>query len=150
MVTFVGQQEDLINAIKSLIELDYDAIKAYESATHRLQNDDYIETLNGFKSDHARHVKELSSYLTQHHQTPPHEADVKSVLTQGKVVIAGLINDEAILKAMLSNEEDTNTAYERICSRSDLPDDLLEILKRGLEDEKKHYNWIKQTLNNNT
>ena len=38
---------------------------------------------------------------------------MKALLTKGKVVIAGLMGDEAILQAMRTNEADTNTAYER-------------------------------------
>ena len=36
----------------------------------------------------------------------------KSYLTQGKVILANLIGDLTILRAMRSNEIDTNTAYE--------------------------------------
>ena len=46
-------------------------------------------------------------------RTPPKEGDMKALLTKGKVVIAGLMGDEAILQAMRTNEADTNTAYER-------------------------------------
>jgi hypothetical protein len=48
------------------------------------------------------------------------------------------MGDTAILAAMVSNEEDTNTAYERINSRTDKWSDAEEIIKRGLEDERRH------------
>jgi hypothetical protein len=43
-------------------------------------------------------------------RTPPKEGDMKALLTKGKVVIAGLMGDAAILQAMRTNEADTNTA----------------------------------------
>jgi hypothetical protein len=46
-------------------------------------------------------------------RNPPKEGDMKSILTKGKVVMAGLIGDKAIFEAMRMNEADTNTAYER-------------------------------------
>lgn len=146
MVTFVGQQDDIIDAVQSLVELDYDAIQAYDAAIDLLENENYKHAMKGFKSDHERHVKELGEYLQHHHEKVPDTADFKACLTEGKIVIAGLLNDNAILKAMQSNEEDTNTAYKRMYDRNDLTENLRIILKRGLDDERRHYAWIKETL----
>ncbi|MGN6670680.1 MAG: DUF2383 domain-containing protein [Candidatus Nucleicultricaceae bacterium] len=147
MVTLVGQQDNIIEAVQSLIELDYDAIQAYEAAINRLENENYKRAMSEFKTDHERHIKELGEYLRSNHEEVPHESDFKGLLAQGKVIIAGLVNDNAILKAMKSNEEDTNTAYERMCNHAGLTSALKDILKRGLEDERNHYNWIEKTLN---
>lgn len=146
MATFVGQQDNIIDAIKSLMELDLDAIEAYEAAVNRLENGAYKAAMKEFKSDHERHVQELKQYLENNNEEAPTQADIKSLLTQGKVAIASLISDNAILKAMQSNEEDTNTAYERTFNRRDVSDELFDILKRGLEDEQRHYRWIDNTL----
>jgi hypothetical protein len=59
------------------------------------------------------HITELGDILSSMGRTPPKEGDMKALLTKGKVVIAGLMGDEAILQAMRTNEADTNTAYER-------------------------------------
>ena len=40
---------------------------------------------------------------------------MKAILTQGKVVLADMFGDSAILKAMKTNEDDTVTAYDRAC-----------------------------------
>jgi hypothetical protein len=60
-----------------------------------------------------RHITELGDILSSMGRTPPKEGDMKALLTKGKVVIAGLMGDEAILQAMRTNEADTNTACER-------------------------------------
>ena len=59
------------------------------------------------------HITELGDILSSMGRTPPKEGDMKALLTKGKVVIAGLMGDEAILQTMRTNEADTNTAYER-------------------------------------
>lgn len=55
--------------------------------------------------------------------------------------------DKAILQAMLSNEEDTNTAYERLNNHTDKWDDAEKILEQGFKDEQKHKKWIENQLN---
>ncbi len=49
-------------------------------------------------------------------------------LHKGKVVLANLMGDEAILSAMLSNEEDTNTAYKKMNERTDIWDEAIDVL----------------------
>lgn len=146
MVTLVGTQNKLAEAVQSLIELDYDAVEAYQAAINRLENKDYQSKLESFCLDHERHIKELTSVLEAHEVTPPSAPSAKQWLTKGKVVLANLLGDEAILKAMLSNEEDTNHAYEKMTARSDLWEDIKDILKRGLEDEHKHRKWLESTI----
>ena len=57
-----------------------------------------------FKRDHLRHITELGDILSPMGRTPPKEGDMKALLTKGKVVIAGLMGDEAILRVMRTNE----------------------------------------------
>jgi hypothetical protein len=55
------------------------------------------------------------------------------------------MGDEAILQAVRTNEADTNTAYERAVKFSGLPSNTQDVLQRGLEDERRHCEWILQT-----
>ena len=79
------------------------------------------EAFSAFKDDHQRHVAELGAIVRQEGDTPPSKGDMKRLLTEGKVVLAALAGDKAILRAMKSNEDDTNAAYERATGRTDLP-----------------------------
>lgn len=144
MTTFVGSQKHFIDAIKSLLELDYDAVKAYEAAINRIENTSYKAKLSEFKKDHERHIKELSDLIEKHKETPPTGPSAKQLLTKGKVVFANLLGDQAILKAMLDNEEDTTEAYQTMVDRSDQWEDSKEILQHGSQDEKKHKAWLTQ------
>jgi rubrerythrin len=146
MVTTVGLENDFTTAIKDLIELDYDAIAAYDAALSRLDNEDYKSFLTSFKEDHERHITELSSFLTHKGEEVPTGPSAKSYLTQGKVILANLIGDETILRAMRSNEIDTNTAYGRINNYKEIPPEIREPLKRGLHDERRHLEWLEAAL----
>ena len=142
MVTTVGTESTLEDLLEDLIALDYDAADAYQAAIDRLESASFKQRLAEFKRDHLRHVTELSEILSRMGRTPPKEGDMKSLLTKGKVVMAGLIGDKAILEAMRTNEADTNTAYERAVNFQGLPSNTREVLQHGLEDERRHCEWI--------
>jgi rubrerythrin len=146
MVTMTGTQTYFQDALKDLVELDYDAVEAYDAAIDRLENEKYKEKLTEFKQDHSRHIRELSEILRKHGDAPPTSPSAKQWLTKGKVIIANLVGDTTILRAMLSNEEDTNTAYDRIDQRTDKWPDAAPIIQRGREDEHKHKSWLEKTL----
>ena len=146
MTTTVGTENTLESLLEDLIQLDYDASDAYQAAIDRLENSSFRSALAEFKRDHLRHITELGDILSSTGRTPPKEGDMKALLTKGKVVIAGLMGDESILQAMRTNEADTNTAYERAVKFKGLQANTRDVLERGLEDERRHCEWILETL----
>jgi rubrerythrin len=146
MTTLVGTQTSFIDAIQALVELDYDAIEAYQTAINRLESNMYKAQLTQFKEDHERHVSELSVALRQKGEKVPTGPGLKQLLTQGKVILATLAGDKAILRAMLSNEGDTNTAYQRMSEREDILPEFEIIVRSGLEDERRHKAWLESVI----
>ncbi len=146
MATMVGKQKDIADLLNALIELDFDAVDAYEVAIDRIDDDGDKATFASFRDDHERHTRELQPFVTELGEKPAEKADIKSVLTKGKVVLASLIGDKAILVAMKTNEDDTNTAYDRAVSRDDVPSHIKEVLMRNREDERRHRAYIEQRL----
>ena len=146
MATLVGTQKALSSMLNQLIELDFDTIEAYQAAMDRLESPNDRTQLQWFLADHERHVRELSVLVRQLGETPSEEADMKQVLTKGKVVIASLLGDRAVLSAMKSNEDDTNTAYERAVRRNDLPLRIRNVLERNLDDERRHRAWFEARI----
>ncbi len=149
MVTNVGKQNKFIDAIKELIELDYDAVDTYKLAIEKLENLEYKDKFYEFKADHNQHIKQLSAFLARSNEIAPTKPDnTKDLLMKAKVKGASLMGDESILKAMLSNEEDTVTAYERMNQRVNESSDqkIARIIADGWEDEKRHKTWIKTAL----
>jgi uncharacterized protein (TIGR02284 family) len=146
MVTTVGTEAKLEDLLSDLIQLDHDAAIAYQAAIDRVENSGLRATLSQFRQDHLRHIDEMGEELSALGRTPPREGDMKSLLTKGKVVIGGLIGDKAILQAMKTNEDDTNTAYERAVGHKDATAGTRAALERGLGDERRHREWMVRTI----
>lgn len=140
-------KDEVISNLNDLIELDYDAIEAYQAAINRLESTQYKTSLREFMGDHKRHIKELSSLVSGEGGTPAKEADAKKFLTKGKVILANLAGDDAILKAMKANEEVTNITYEKAVEKG-YPDNIQTVLKKALADERRHKEWLVKTLEN--
>lgn len=146
MSTLVGTQSTFHEALYALCELDYDAVEAYKAAINRLENDKYKQKLSEFMNDHLQHVEAINRVLNKHECETPQGPDFKKYLTQGKIILANLVGDDMILQAMLTNELDTNTAYERLVHFIPQWDDAQPILSKGLDDEKKHKIWFEDIL----
>jgi uncharacterized protein (TIGR02284 family) len=139
-------QKDLPSLLDALLELDFDAIEAYRAAIARLGDSDDRAQLATFMADHERHTRDLRPLVVALGKQPSTGADIKQLLTKGKVIIASLVGDKAILMAMKTNEDDTNTAYERAMARDDLTPDVRVVIERNLGDERKHRAWIEARL----
>ena len=146
MVTTIGLQSNFIDALKELVQLGYDVVVAYEIAINRLNAPEYKTSLQNFKEDHEYHVKVFSNYLATNGEIPPAVPRIKSLLKQGKVVLANLLGDRTILRTMKSNEQDTNKAYERLNNYENIPVEIKNCIKKALEDERRHAAWLDNAL----
>ena len=142
MVTTVGTESTLNGLVESLLLLEHDAIAAYDQTIARLENADYKQTVASFKSDHDRHVQELTRLASAIGATAHQEGDMKQMLTTGKIALASLIGDRAILGAMRTNEEDTVTAYERAVQHAEVTPEARTIFERAHADELRHREWM--------
>ncbi len=146
MVTTVGTESTLDALLRDLVQLDHDAADAYQAAIDRLETASFRSTLAEFKQDHLRHIEELGEILREMGQEPPKEGDMKSMLTTGKVKLGSLLGDKAIIQAMKTNEDDTNTAYDRATNFKDAPAQVHATLERNCGDERRHRDWMVETL----
>lgn len=146
----IGKEPQLVDALKNLIALDFDAISAYQAAVDRLEYQAYRHALREFLADHFRHTQQLTTVVQELGGIAPTHADAKIFLTKGKVLLGQIGGDRGILMAMRSNEGDTNSAYENACARSDIPAHVMPILQRALADERRHRAWIDRMLSPTT
>src|SRR3954447_5696660 len=142
MVTTVGTESTLSGLVENLLLLEHDAIAAYEQTIERLENPSYKQQIAAFKTDHDRHVQELTQLATEVGARPYREGDAKQILTTGKVALASIIGDSTILQAMRSNEEDTVTAYERASRHTEATAQARAIFERAHADELRHREWM--------
>ena len=146
MATMVRSEKDIVSLLNDLIALDFDAIEAYDAAIARLSDTNDKDQLQRFLGDHLRHTVELAEHVAKYGYQPVTKADIKRVLIKGKVVLAGLSGDSAVLGAMKSNEDDTNKAYERAVNQQGLPESVRSVLTRNLSDERRHRSWLEQRI----
>ncbi|HEX8903423.1 MAG TPA: DUF2383 domain-containing protein, partial [Longimicrobiaceae bacterium] len=60
----------LIAELNDLLRLDHDAIGAYTIAIENFESVTYRDTLEGFRRDHERHVRELTGLVRAAGGTP--------------------------------------------------------------------------------
>ncbi|MFN4062194.1 MAG: DUF2383 domain-containing protein [Paracoccus hibiscisoli] len=145
MATTVGTEDTITDLVTNLILLERDAIAAYESTISRLSDPALSQQVAAFREDHLQHLDVLTEIAAETGADAPLEGDMKQMLTTGKVALASLMGDSAILKAMRTNEEDTVTAYERASDHPDALPKTLAFFQKALADERRHRDWMERT-----
>jgi rubrerythrin len=142
MPTTVGTETTAVDLIKNLLILEHDAIAAYDSTIERLESAEYRQQIETFRRDHEEHVQELGRIADTMGIDKPMEGDMKQWLTTGKVALADLAGDNAILKAMKTNEDDTVAAYQQALDNDITGAELRPLMEKGLADERRHRAWM--------
>jgi rubrerythrin len=145
MVTMVGNEGNIEKLVKDLLYLEHDAIAAYDSCIERLDDKTLSANIAEFKQDHLQHVVVLNEMARELGIEAPTEGDMKQMLTTGKIALADLMGDSAILKAMKTNEDDTVTAYERASRHEDAIPKSKAFFMKAHEDELRHRAWMETT-----
>lgn len=138
--------QEIGDELKRLVQLDVDAVLAYDRAISAIDESPIATTLAGFKLDHQRHVLELSQALLGLGITPPEaKPDLKGSILGGLTAVRSRLGSEQLLQAMKSNEQLTNSSYASAVAKP-FPDELLEVVRRGYADEQRHLAWIERQL----
>jgi uncharacterized protein (TIGR02284 family) len=141
-------RHETISTLNELIQLDIDAVHAYEQAIDRIDMRQIAEDLERFKGDHQRHIRELSAAVRQLGADPPERSpDLKGYLIEGFTALRSMTGTEGALKAMRTNEKITNKNYDKALSQ-DLPADVAAIVRRNRDDERRHLEYIENALSN--
>lgn len=146
MTTLVGTQSNFIDALKELLELEYVAVETYTAAIDRLNTQKYRDKLLQFKGDHERHIEEVVSLLEKEGEKVNRGPGGKQIFTIGKISISSLLGDKAILSAMSGVEDDTVAAYEKMNQHPGKLASANDIMKRALQDERKHKQWVQSAV----
>ncbi|MGF9694135.1 MULTISPECIES: DUF2383 domain-containing protein [unclassified Rhizobium] len=145
MVTMVGNESSIEKLVTNLIYLERDAIAAYESCIERLDDKQLSSQIAAFRQDHLQHLDVLNEMARELGAEAPTEGDMKQMLTTGKIALADMLGDAAILKAMKTNEDDTVTAYERASQHQDAIPKSKAFFEKALHDEQRHRAWMDST-----
>jgi rubrerythrin len=136
----------LISQLNNLLKLDHNAINAYTVAIDRLENESYAETIRRFRTDHERHVFELTHLVRVHHgvpvELPQAPARTASPAPQGTGPSG---DDVGLLVSFRANERHSRDKY-RAAAQRDVPEDVRAMLQRAADDEARHYGWVTGVL----
>lgn len=140
--------KEIADRLKSLCQLDIDAIHAYKKANEHIDVAGIKKTISQFQSDHERHVSTLSDMIRNYGGEPPEfSKDFKGFLLQAFASIRSVTGTEGALNALQGGEKMTTNAYSDAVSQ-DFPPMVLVLLRRNYEDERRHLNYIEQSINN--
>ncbi len=127
-----------IELLNDLIQLDFDAVKAYEQAIEKIEDDAARLDLVSFQADHRRHIAELSQTVRMMGGSPERAGrDLKGVLLEGLTALRSVTGTLGALRAMRMNERLTNRSYERAVEAK-LPSAAHDVVLRNCDDERRH------------
>jgi len=140
--------QNVIKKLAKLVQLDIDAVHAYEQALKNIDDTPIFNQIKNFQNDHLRHVDELNIEITKLGGQPlEFTKDFKGYLIEGFTSLRSITGTEGALKAMKMNEILTNKTYEYATNDADYSSDIKELLEKNYADEQRHLQYIENAIN---
>jgi rubrerythrin len=142
-----GAAPEVVDGLNDLLQLDHDAIGAYDVAIEKLQDRDHANQILGFRRDHERHIQELNGLITALGGTPKNHPHATGPLKQALQSLGGMAGDRGVLVSFRQNELQARSKYEMYAARANQwPADVKRAIDRNALDEERHYRWVADTL----
>jgi hypothetical protein len=129
--------------MNELLAIDLDAVEAYASAILRLESASDREQLARFLEEQRHHASALSELLEASGVAPCRAGDLTSVLTRARLLLGSLIGDQAILRVMRVNEDESDAAYRHALP---VPLPFEALVHRQLEALRHRRGWYVRRL----
>lgn len=138
---------EIVTALNDLLQLDHDAVGAYEIAVEHLENRSWALQIESFKREHERHIRDLNDLILRLGGTPSNEPHASAPLKEGIQRISAAGGDRALLAAWRTNELYSMTKYESYVQRPlAWSSEARRVLERNALDEERHYRWAVTVL----
>jgi rubrerythrin len=138
---------EILEGLNDLLQLDHDAVGAYQIAMEKLQDRDHADQIAGFRRDHERHIRELNELIADLGGTPknhPHATGPFKLALQSLGALAG---DKGVLMAFRANELQVRAKYDSYASRANQwPTSIKRIIDACALDEERHFSWVSRVL----
>lgn len=139
--------QEVLDGLNDLLQLDHDAIAAYDVAISKLEDRDHAGMIAGYRLDHERHVRELNELVARLGGTPANHPHVTGPFKTALQSLGGLAGDKGVLLAFRTNELQVRTKYDLYASRAMLwPPDVKRVIDGAALDEERHYAWVADVL----
>lgn len=143
--TNVLSHDKIIEELNEVLQIDLDAVGAYQTAINAVREPEIKQQLESFRADHERHIQDLQAVIRKSGGQPRQKPDLAGAVRKGFTAVAGLVGTESVLRAMLSNEKKTNDVYAHHVQMG-FPQDIVDLLRKNFGDEQRHYSWIESAL----
>jgi hypothetical protein len=137
---------EVVALLNRLIQLEYAAIAACKAAFAHVTEGEDRARLGALLGEHRRHVDELTDVVRNLGGEPSNQRDPCQVVARGRAVLGAVAGERAILEAMHGNEAHVTAAYESAVTQPGVPVDVLTLLERHLDEERRHRGWIAARL----
>jgi Domain of unknown function (DUF2383) len=138
-----GDPAEVIEGLNDLLQLDHDAIGAYEIAVEQLENQEHALQIEGFKRDHERHIRALNDLILELGGSPTNEPHATGPLKQAIQRIGASGGDNGLLAAWRTNELQVMTKYDRYAQKAVFwSPGVKRLIDEHALDEERHYAWV--------
>ncbi|HEX5724906.1 MAG TPA: ferritin-like domain-containing protein [Longimicrobiaceae bacterium] len=138
---------EILDGLNDLLQLDHDALGAYDVAIEKLEDRDHASQIAGFRRDHERHIHELNLLIAELGGTPKNHPHATGPFKQALQGLGGLAGDKGLLMAFRTNELQVRTKYDSYASKANLwPHNAKRMIDQAALDEERHYAWVADVL----
>jgi len=139
--------QEVLDGLNDLLQLDHDALAAYDVAIAKLEDRDHADQIAGYRRDHERHVMELNTLLQRLGGTPANHPHATGPFKTALQSLGGLAGDKGLLMAFRTNELAVRTKYDAYASKAMLwPPEVKRVIDGAALDEERHYAWVAGVL----
>lgn len=140
------ENSDIIKELKSLCQLDIDAIHAYNECLHHIDITAVKRDIEKFRADHERHVKDLSALIHSYKEKAPEfSPDLKGYMLDVFSKLRSLTGTEGALKSLKGGENLTNKRYARAIDL-DFPANIKNVIAANYKDEQRHLRYVEEAI----
>jgi len=139
--------QEVLDGLNDLLQLDHDAVAAYDVAIAKLEDRDHADQIAGFRRDHERHIRELNEVVARLGGTPANHPHATGPFKTALQSLGGLAGDKGLLMSFRTNELQVRTKYDGYASKAMLwPPDVKRAIDGAALDEERHYAWVAGVL----
>ncbi len=138
---------EILDGLNDLLQLDHDAVGAYEIAMEKLKDRDHAAQIAGFLREHERHIRELNELISELGGQPKNHPHLTGPFKLALQSLAGLAGDRGLLTAFRHNELQVRAKYDTYAAKANFwPNNIKRIIDRAALDEERHYRWVSDVM----
>jgi rubrerythrin len=138
---------EILEGLNDLLQLDHDAVGAYQIAMEKLHDRDHADQIAGFRRDHERHIRELNELIADLGGTPKNHPHATGPFKLALQSLGGLAGDKGVLMAFRTNELQVRSKYDSYASKANhWPTNIKRVIDACALDEERHFRWVSDVL----